>query len=123
MSQSTVSHLLEALRRSRFSRGAVRVDGVRLEFGQVPQAPAPQAVPERPSMPETVVRAGGPGIVEPAVGAGDTVEEGAVLGRLHVYRKTVPLVAPVGGRVTSVLLPDGAFAAYGEAVFAIRSDR
>lgn len=126
MSQSAVNSLLEALRRSSFSSGAVRVDGVRLEFGQIPPvsvAPAAPAVPERPPAPETVVRTGGPGIVELQVGVGDTVEEGAQLGQVRVHRKTMPLVAPVGGRVTSVLLPDGAFAGYGEVVCSIRPDR
>lgn len=119
MSQSTVNSLLAALRRSGFTHGVVRVEGVRLEFRQAlpgSATPVPQPVPE------TVVRAGGPGTVELLVQGGETVEEGAELGQVRVHRRTVPLVAPVGGRVTSVLLPSGAFAGYGDAVCSIRSE-
>lgn len=125
VSQRTVNRLLESLRCSGFSYGIVRVDGVHLEFGQAPvsaSAPAPQAVPETAPVTETAVRAGGPGTVELAVSPGDTVEEGTELGHVRVHRKTVPLVAPVRGRVASVLLPTGAFAAYADTVCFIESD-
>jgi biotin carboxyl carrier protein len=120
VSESTVNSLLEAVRRSGFSHGVVRVDGVHLEFGQFSARP-PAAAPE--PVREAVVTAGGPGTVELAVGSGDVVEQGSELGCVRVHRKTVPLVAPESGRVASVHVPSGAFASYGDAVLSIRSDR
>lgn len=119
MSHSTVNSLLESLRRSGFSYGVVRVDGVSLEWGQAPATPP--AAAQRP-VPDTVVRAGGPGTVELVVERGEAVEEGAELGHVRVHRKTVPLLAPVRGRVTSVHVPSGTFAAYGDAVCSIGTD-
>jgi biotin carboxyl carrier protein len=119
VSQNTVNSLLETLRRSGFSRGVVRVEGVHLEFDQAPARPP---APVQEPAPETVVRAGGPGTVELVVEAGDAVERGRELGHVRVHRKTVPLVSPVRGRVASVHVPSGAFAAYGDAVCSIGSD-
>jgi biotin carboxyl carrier protein len=126
MSQASLNSLLTAVRRSGFSRGVVRADGVHLEFGRsagiATAVPAPPAAPETPAAaapvddPVTVVRAAGPGTVRLLVGLDSPVEAGAVVGDLQVHRKSVPIVAPAAGSIAEIFLGTGSFAAYGDAI-------
>jgi biotin carboxyl carrier protein len=133
MSYNVLADLLAAVRRSGFTSGVVRVDDVHLEFGRPtasPGAGAPVAAAQAPAGPPDVptpagfapaveVRAGGPGIVHLRVQPGAPVAAGDALGHLRVHRKEVLLVAPAGGSVGEVRIPDGAFAEYGDVVCSI----
>lgn len=133
MPQASLNSVLAAVRRSGFSHGVVRVDGVHLEFGRpsagtgpaglpaaaIPETAAPAVAAPAVNGTATPVRAAAPGIVSLVVLVGSVIGDGEVVGHIQVHRKRVPIVATDGGRIDEIAAGDGSFVAYGDPVCSI----
>lgn len=128
--QMDIAEMLTAFERSRFQRFTLRIGATHVSASRKPAAVA--AVPpalSNAATEETVTvaapvlgtfQSGNELGAKPLVAAGDMIENDTVIGTIRVRRTVTPVYAGRRGTIVAMLVKDGDFVEYSQALLEVR---